>query len=324
MLRWAMVLLALSMELAAGVALHKAWHSRPNSSEDWKALRNELVEIRARLSMLVAEISGLEDEAGIFAAGFWRDFYAALLTNAVRNAMTKLLVLALAVLLLPHAWAASEGHLELVIAVDLTKSVDAAGPDGKTEFQKNIDGVTGILARLPTGAHVTVIGITDRSFAQPYILLSASLSPDAGYFGERLGDARKLVVVRWKARCLTLRPDAPATDVFGALFLAGQIFSRGSDGDRKMLVLFSDMRNSTPELDLERSKDPSHARTMLHSRQIPDAELRGVEVDVLGMDGAGKSGIYWQDLREFWSEYFATSGVAVKSISVLRDVPPGL
>ena len=96
-----MVLLALSMELAAGLALHKAWHSRPDNSEDWKGLRNDLVETRARMSMLVAEISGLEDEAGIFAAGFWRDFYRALLTNAARNAITKLLIVVLAILLFP-------------------------------------------------------------------------------------------------------------------------------------------------------------------------------------------------------------------------------
>ena len=35
-----------------------------------------------------------------------------------------MLVVVVGVLLLPHAWAGSDGHLDLVIAVDLTKSVD--------------------------------------------------------------------------------------------------------------------------------------------------------------------------------------------------------
>jgi hypothetical protein len=323
LLRWAMVLLALSMELAAGLALHKAWHSRPDNSEDWKALRNDLIETRARMSMLVAEISGLEDEAGIFAAAFWRDFYRALLTNAARNAMTKLLCLVIGIVLLPYAHAASPKHLDLVIAVDLTQSVSVAGPDETSEFRKNIDGVTGVLAQIPAGAHVTVIAITDRSFAQPYILLSASVSPDAGYFGERLGAARNQLVTRWRARSLRLNPDSRSTDVFGAVLLASQIFSESPSTDRRMLVLFSDMRNSTPELNLERFQVLAHAASSLPPG-IVHADLRSVEVYALGVDGANRSTLYWQDVQQFWVEYLSGCGAGVKSFSVLRDVPGGL
>lgn len=322
LLRWAMVLLALSMELAAGLALHKAWHSRPDNSEDWKALRNDLVETRVRMSMLVAEISGLEGEAGIFAAGLWRDFYWALLTSAGRNAIAKLLMIVLAVVLIPCAWAEPGGRLDLVIAIDLTKSVDVVGPDGKTEFQKNIDGVAGILGMVPAGAQVTIIAVTGHSFAQPYILLSASVSPDGGYFGERISAARSELVRKWKARTASLSPDAKSTDIVGVLLLAGQILSHGSTRDRKQLVLFSDMRNCTPELDLERSREPARDRAITLSREIPRAELKGVEVDVLGMDGAGKPGSYWEDLREFWSAYLSSSGATATSFSVLRDMVP--
>jgi hypothetical protein len=58
-------------------------------------------------------------------------------------------------------------RLNLVIAVDLTQSVSVTNPDAKSEFQKNIDGVARVLAQIPADAGVTVIGITDRSFAQP-------------------------------------------------------------------------------------------------------------------------------------------------------------
>jgi hypothetical protein len=321
LLRWAMVLLALSMELAAGLALHKAWHSRSDNSEDWNGLRNNLVGTRTRMSMLVAEISGLEDEAGIFAAGFWRDFYAALLTNAAQKAITKLLMVVLAVTLLPHAWADSGGHLSLVIAIDLTKSVDVVGPDGKTEFQKNIDGVTGIIEKIPAGAHVAIIGITDHSFAQPYILLSASVSADAGYFGERLGAARNQLVGRWKARSRTLQPDSRSTDVFGALLLASQIFAENPPANRRMLVLFSDMRNSTSVLNLERFQVLSHTQTAALPPEVIHADLGDVEVYALGVDGANKPAGYWQGLQQFWLGYLNGSGAVVKSFSVLRDAP---
>ncbi|HEY1757849.1 MAG TPA: hypothetical protein VGG72_20940 [Bryobacteraceae bacterium] len=324
LLRFAMVLLALAMELGAGLALHKAWRSRPDQSEDWDALRNDLVQTHARMAMLVAEISQLENEPGIFVAAFWRDFYRALLTNAARNAITKLLCLLLGVMLIPHAHAQNGRPLNLVIAVDLTQSVAVTGPDEGSEFRKNIDGVTRVLAEVAPGTHVTVIGITDRSFAQPYILMSASVSPDAGYFGERLAAARGQVVAKWKSRSLTLRSDSPSTDVFGTLLLASQIFSEGPSTDRRMLVLFSDMRNSTSELNLERFQVLAQAQGASLPPGIVHADLRNVEVYALGVDGANRSAVYWQDLQQFWTGYLSGSGAIVKSFSVLRDVPGGL
>ena len=75
---------------------------------------------------------------------------------------------------------------EWVIALDLTQSEKVRGNDQETEFKKNVDAVTKTLSGLPCGAHVTVIGVTDRSLVQPSILLSSQLPADAGYFNERL------------------------------------------------------------------------------------------------------------------------------------------
>ena len=145
-------------------------------------------------------------EPALFAARFWRDFYGSMLTHTVRSAMTKLLVLAAGILLVPHARAATNPHLNLVVAIDLTRSVAVKGPDGTTEFQKNVDGVTHILAQVPAGARVSIIGITAHSFAQPYFLLSATVPDDPGYFGERLGAARNEIVRVWKLRSARLQP----------------------------------------------------------------------------------------------------------------------
>lgn len=80
----------------------------------------------------------------------------------------KLLILITALVLVPHARAATAPPLNLVVAIDLTKSVAVKGTDGKTEFQKNVDGVTRLLAQVPANTHVTVLGITGHSFANPY------------------------------------------------------------------------------------------------------------------------------------------------------------
>lgn len=106
----------------------------PHDPEEWKRLWTELAVIRRQMVALVGEITRLEDEPASFHARLWRDFYRAMLTHTVRSAMTKLLILVVAVALVPCARAATPQPLDLVIALDLTKSTDVKGPDGKTEF----------------------------------------------------------------------------------------------------------------------------------------------------------------------------------------------
>jgi hypothetical protein len=198
--------------------------------------------------------------------------------------------------------------------------VDIKGPDGTTEFQKNIDGVTDVLAQVPAGARITIIGITDRSFAQPYILLSATVPDDPGYFGERLSTARRELAQVWKQRSAKLEPKFPGTDILGALELASQMFSQyPSGGEHRMLVIFSDMRNHTQELNLDSRNVLSVAQMQHVTRERPD--LRNVQVFALGIDGAGSTTEEWSKRKEFWCEYFERTGAMLRTFSVLREAP---
>jgi len=174
---------------------------------------------------------------------------------------------------------------------------------------------------VPAGAHITVIGITGRTFAQPYILLSASVSPDPGYFGERIDAARNALIRGWSVRSATLRPDSQSTDILGAFLLASQIFAQSPAGNRKLLLIFSDLRNTASGLNLERPLSLLHAQSLLDARHISVADLQGITVDALGVDGAGESTTYWQRLQAFWAEYLRQSGARVGSFSVLRGLP---
>jgi hypothetical protein len=206
-LRLATVLLSFAMELGAGLALRAAWAKAPHDIWAWQKLCEERARAHGQMTSLASRITRLEDEPAIFVAQLWRDFYKAMLTHAVRNAMRKLLIVFVACALVPLAHAAAtKPTLDLVVALDLSKSVDVKGPDGKTEFQKDVEGVAGVLAQIPAGSHVTVIGITDHSFTQPYMLLSASVPNDPGYFGERLGAARRELIRAWKQRSARLQP----------------------------------------------------------------------------------------------------------------------
>ena len=194
-------------------------------------------------------------------------------------------------------------------------------PDAKSDFQKNIDGVTRLLSQAPAGSRITVIGITDHSFAQPYILLSARIPDDAGYFGERLAAARNQLIRAWKQRSGHLTPNFQQTDILGALQLAKEIFGQQPDADRSTLVIFSDMRQSTQDLDLESAGDCAALFAPVTTQCGAIPKLRNVQGYVLGVDGSGRPSAYWQSLQEFWKGYFQSAGAVLKSYSVLREMP---
>jgi hypothetical protein len=315
----ALFLMAFATETGGGLVLHEAWRSTPDDSEDWAHLRRELNGVRWRMAEIASEITMLRNAPDIFAARFWRDFYRALLLNATRSAMTKLLIAVIAFLVLAVPRARGEGRLNLVIAIDLTRSVAASGPDGRSDFQKNVEGATRLLAQIPAGSRLTVIGITDHSFAEPYILMSATVPDAPGYFGERLNAARAQLVRVWMERTAHLTPSFEQTDIFGALELASQLFAQHPDRGRKELVVFSDMRESTPCLNLERAKlVPAFQGIPNKCGEMPP--LRNVQVYVAGVDGAGKSLAFWLSLRNFWTDYFHEAGAIPGSFTVLRDV----
>jgi len=57
----------------------------------------------------------------------------------LKNAAKRFVLPTLAILIMicPQAWGAPQG-LDLVVAVDLSRSVDQRGPDGQAAFAKNI------------------------------------------------------------------------------------------------------------------------------------------------------------------------------------------
>jgi hypothetical protein len=183
-----------------------------------------------------------------------------------------------------------------------------------------MDGVTRLLSEAPAGSRITVIAITDRSFAQPYILLSAQIPGDIGYFGERLTAARSQLVREWTKRSNHLVAHFHQTDILGALQLAGQIFAQDLGVGQRALVIFSDMRQSSPDLNLEAPGIVSPFATMVRQCGVLPA-LQNIQVYVLGADGVGKSTAYWQSLRGFWNDYFRKAGADLRSYSVLRESP---
>jgi hypothetical protein len=145
---------------------------------------------------------------------------------------------------------------------------------------------------------------------------------DAGYFGEKLQAAHRQLIALWERRSTELQPNFKHTDILGALLTAEHIFSESPQASRKVLVIFSDMRHSTAELDFESgSSVPSFVQLKKRPNVVPVAALKAVEVYALGVDGAGKPIGYWQSLQKFWRGYFESAGAVLRTYSVLRDMP---
>ncbi len=311
-------LLTIAMDLGAGLLIHEAGRIGVNSPGDWDQLRDRLNEIRRQMTVLVFEIQKLQIEPRKFVAQFWAAFYRTMLSHATRSAKAKLLIIAIASLTFAmQGRGFAQTGASLVIAVDLTKSVDVRGPDGKTEFRKNIDAVTKQLAQAQADSRITVIGITDHSFTEADILLSATIPANPGYFGERLSAARRELVRAWNRRSAELRPRFRETDIIGSLLLAGQIFKQQADAKEKILIIYSDMRHHTRELDLESPAIMrSTAQTVTACATLSD--LQGIEIRVLGADDSGRSIAEWQKLRAFWSECFGRAGATMRTYIVMR------
>ena len=133
---------------------------------------------------------------------------------------------------------------------------------------------------------------------------------------------RWLLVLAWQKRAKQLLPQARRTDIFGAMLLASELFRNAPNYQRKVVVIYSDMRHVNRELDMETSTtirfDIALAKAE-RQKLIPD--LKGVEVYVLGADAAGWRMLQWESLKHFWAMYFQKAEAEVRKYSVLRELP---
>jgi hypothetical protein len=89
---------------------------------------------------------------------------------------------------------------------------------------------------------------------------------------------------------------------------------------RDVLVIFSDMRQDTADLNLETPEKLDAGAALVRTQKKGlIARLGNVEVYVLGVDNAGKPIAYWDRLREYWLAYFKKAGARVESYSVSRE-----
>lgn len=224
-----------------------------------------------------------------------------------------LIILALALFLVLRGEARGSDY---IILLDLSRSADVNGYTGiQTEFTKNVSAIEYFIRNhVSPGDELKVIAITESSFSRPYTLLDARVSPQKGAFGEVLSRERLRLLNQWKTQ--DLKPTAKATDILGAVNLAAILFPQKAG--KKDLIIFSDMRQCSEELNLETpQKIDFHNILPKIKSSIPN--LKGAKVSCLGVHSAGKNPVYWLSLKQFWEEYFKKAGADLITFSIERS-----
>jgi hypothetical protein len=225
-----MAFLAFAIEIGAGIALYEAGQWSSATGEDATALRRELAAVRERMIAHGHEVWALENAGAAFEHEFWRDFYRSLLNGVKRGALQKLVIVALSLGALAHGQASAGDRTDLVILLDLSQSVAVKGQGSKAEFEKNTASIASILAALPAGAKVTIVGITDDSFATPFIILSAELAGDEGYFKERLAKGHAAAYARMEGTFRRARAGLCGDRYSGGAFRRVRSIPRSAEG----------------------------------------------------------------------------------------------
>jgi len=312
----ALPMLALGVELAAGLTFFRVveWLYSP----EVRAHRRKQREIRNMIAR-DRDINMRRNRPKIIGAEFaiWaKQATGNKLSGEKKWAIALPIIIILAILLSLVAGRAFGEELgkNTVIIVDLTKSV------GQDECMKNAKAVEACLNAAGPGEKIAVLAITDRSFGKPVILLRGRTGTKPGYFKEKLKEERQSIINEWREKAKELKPAFLNSDVIGAIAIA-QIFLEEGSGQEKRLLIFSDMRQATQELDLE-SPQELNASALLSDvvkrGMIPP--LKNVDVFVLGVLTNNKSPSYWAALKDFWKGYFEKAGARLKKYSVTREV----
>jgi hypothetical protein len=252
-LQLALLLAALATELAGGLALHR-FRSIPvnHQAHDLERIHRDISEVETQMTAAIRRTRELQIESASFEATYWRNFYIGFLLKASRPTGIKLLSVIFSAVLFAHISVAAERpHTDFVIGHDLSQTEAVRGSDGTPEVKKNALAIAKALSYVPSGSHLRILGIGERSFAAPNLLLSARIDPDAGYFGERLARARHDLVELWHKRSDSLMPSSFQTDILGVLAYVAETLGPAS---ATKILLFSDMRNETEQLNLQIAK----------------------------------------------------------------------
>lgn len=210
---------------------------------------------------------------------------------------------------------ASRGWPDMVVGIDMSLSEKRSSVTGHDSLEVRKRTVENLIQRVGPGESFYVLAITGNSRADPWIILSARLDKNPGFFSERTRKGRALLTAAWRKASGRLKLFSNKTDILGFLHVAGELL-RGSG----VIYVLSDGKNCTKELNLE--KPPKNGRGYMGKvnkiRGLP--HLKGIKVRWFGAGGPGTSRFQLESLEQFWRVLIERSGGRLACFSSLKGV----
>ncbi|MCJ7817158.1 MAG: hypothetical protein MUP55_04845, partial [Candidatus Aenigmarchaeota archaeon] len=167
-----------------------------------------------------------------------------------------------------------------------------------------------------------VMHIHESTFSSPEYVVQFKMPPKhkIGYWGEGLRKAKSQAINEYLEKSAKIPRKRPYTDLSGGLFLFGKIL-REQSHKKKNLVLLSDMRPSTQ--DLNENMIAQKGEQILSQMKVNGlvAELKNVDVYVMGFSPVGLTVPVYKALEMFWRGYFEASGCNLRSMDVTFNRP---
>lgn len=209
----------------------------------------------------------------------------------------------------------ANSRADTVVGIDVSLSEDQTSVTGKNSLEANKRMVESAIHTLTPGETIHVVGITANSRADPWIIFSARIGKDPGFFSEKLKKGRAIIVASWRHTARGLKLFSKNTDILGFMEIASDLLRHS---ERKRLILLSDGKNCTQELNLE--KVPTKAGGFMDKlddiQKFPD--LTSTKCYWYGAGGPGTSRIHLSSLEEFWHGFMQRSKGKLLYFSSLR------
>jgi len=165
-----------------------------------------------------------------------------------------------------------------------------------------------------------VMYIHENTFSGPEFVARFRMPPKEkiGYWGEELRRAKSRGIGEYLEKAAKIPRKRCYTELPGGLFLFGKILKE-QPHKIKNLVLLSDMRPSTPELN-EKMIAERGDKILVHMKANGViADLRCMNVYVMGFSPVGVRVPVYRALEAFWRGYFEASGCNLRCMDVMYN-----
>jgi hypothetical protein len=322
-----MLLLTLGIGLVGGYALHLG----PNVESllrifislrlSWLRRRVARLDGTSRYDEKLAVVCVKAFDQGFFLAdgiraglvNMWRRLARRAEPSWLRAGIIVIVFALLLLILTSWVWAASGTPKKKIVLLDTSAS--SAGDT----VRMNASAIAAeVIKTLQPGDQVLVYAIKKDSFRAPLLFLEGAMPRSCGVMRMKCLRERDRLLGHWEEVGRTLAAPARETDLFGAIALASSTCRHM--GDPCTIIIYSDMRHSTREMDFEAMAEIPASLIAVVKQKGHVPKLPGAEVYMLGVHTLGRDPRYYDSLERFWRAYFAEAGAGVKAFRAGRGL----